>query len=196
MIRCRSTRQAGSMVGSKTWTVLDSLELLDHDAVLMPLEQPSGTAAAVRGSQAAQSGSETAPSSAPGLPQALQSPPAPLTTRISDAQDDQECTRVVTRHPCSLSSSSIDLHWALGMQGYRCPSCVHFHASYRFILACCVAEPRGEQLRVVARTSSGISDHREGDWVSVQPAQGPSSLPKWTARQPSILWLNVKPGTA
>ena len=58
------------------------------------------------------------------------------------------------------------------------------------------AEPRGEQLRVVARTSSGISDHREGDWVSVQPTQGPGSLPLWTARQPSILWLNVKPGTA
>ena len=58
------------MVGSKTWTVLDSLELLDHDAVLMPLQPSFGTAAAVQGSQPAHS-AKTTSSSAPGLPQAL-----------------------------------------------------------------------------------------------------------------------------
>ncbi len=65
--RCRSTRQAGSMVGSKTWTLLDSLELLDHDAVLMPFDPLSGSASAVQSSQHADNNSESA-SSAPGLP--------------------------------------------------------------------------------------------------------------------------------
>lgn len=51
-------------------------------------------------------------------------------------------------------------------------------------------------MRVVARTSSGVSDHREGDWISVQPAEGSGSLPQWTARQASILWLCVRPGAA
>ena len=35
---CRCVRQAGSTIGSKTWTTLDSLELMDQPAALMPLE--------------------------------------------------------------------------------------------------------------------------------------------------------------
>lgn len=47
----------------------------------------------------------------------------------------------------------------------------------------------------MARTASGAPDqHREGDWVSVQPTQGPPALPQWTARQPCMLWLCVRPG--
>ena len=37
-VLCRCVRQAGSTIGSKTWTTLDSLELVDQPAALVPLE--------------------------------------------------------------------------------------------------------------------------------------------------------------
>ena len=105
------------MVGSKTWTVLDSLELLDHDAVLMPLqpsaESPSGTAAAVQSSHPTQHSSETVSSSAPGVPHAVQCPHVSATaahlclywTRISEMSDLPALTILII---------TVDLHWALG----------------------------------------------------------------------------------
>ena len=50
-------------------------------------------------------------------------------------------------------------------------------------------------MRIVARAGSSASDHREGEWVSVQPALGAAeALPQWTARHASVLWLCVRPG--
>lgn len=54
------------MMGSKAWTVLDSLEILDHNAVLMQLAAASTSASAMQSSQLADSASVEM-SSAPGL---------------------------------------------------------------------------------------------------------------------------------
>ena len=52
-----------------------------------------------------------------------------------------------------------------------------------------------QQMRIVARAGSSASDHREGEWVSVQPAQSAAeALPQWTAQHASVLWLCVRPG--
>ena len=60
---------------------------------------------------------------------------------------------------------------------------------------CAVAGSSVQQMRIVARAGSSASDHREGEWVSVQPACGAAeALPQWTAQHASVLWLCVRPG--
>lgn len=76
--QCRPARQAGSVVGLKAWTTLDSLELLDQDGVLMALEAPSGAGSTTRGGYAADSSAEASLSASadPGM-SVLPTPPPP-----------------------------------------------------------------------------------------------------------------------
>ena len=73
------------MVGSKTWTLLDSLELLDHDAVLMPLEPLPGSAVATQSSQPADTNSDPA-SSSPGISQLCSAHPLDFAVKFPIAQ--------------------------------------------------------------------------------------------------------------
>ena len=65
---------------------------------------------------------------------------------------------------------------------------------YRLRIGSAVAGSTAQQMRIVARAGSA-PDHREGEWVSVQPAHSAAeALPQWTARHASVLWLCVRPG--
>ena len=58
-----------------------------------------------------------------------------------------------------------------------------------------IAGGSAQQMRIVSRAGSSASDHREGEWVTVQPAHSAAeALPPWTAQHASVLWLCVRPG--
>ena len=170
--QCRPARQAGSMVGLKAWTTLDLLELLDQDGVLMALEAPSGAGSTARGGYAADSSAEASLSASadPGM-SVLPTPPPPAARQPKGNELSEQLEGAV--HQRGL--------FVLAWEAVQMQTCV-------------AAGDRSERLRIVARTSSGLSEHGEGDWVSVQPAQGSETLPDWTAHQASVLWLCVRPG--
>jgi hypothetical protein len=170
--QCRPARQAGAMLGSKAWTTLDSLVLLDQDAVLMTLEAPSGAGSATRDGHASDCSAEAALSASadPGMSFLPTAPSSAARQSGGNELSEQLEGAVHQRGLFVLAWEAVQMH------------------------LCVTAGDRSEQLRIVARTSSDALEHTDGDWVSVQPAQGPETLPDWTAHRASVLWLCVRPG--
>ena len=172
-VSCRSARQAGSTIGSKTWTTLDSLELVDQPAALVPLEAlPQQSEKALTGTASA-----LEDDSMPKLPGVLFH--ASLNLLMPAKTQDtwpSDCIAIIWMPHVALSLRSLS-------------------EALRSRIGHAVTGGSAQQMRIVARAGSSASDHREGEWVSVQPAHSAAeALPQWTAQQASVLWLCVRPG--